>query len=103
MEYKIIWTNLAFISLDKNIELLREKWSEKIISIFLDKIDVFSKQIENNPLHFPKYTEHPNYHKAIIHKNISIFYRVDNIRFIVYINLIWGNKQNPNHLLKLLK
>ena len=103
MEYKIVWTNLAFISLDNNIEILLNNWSEEIVSIFLDNIETFSKQVKNNPLHFPKSTEYPNYRKAVVHKNISIFYRIDEINYLIYINLIWGNKQNPNNLFELLK
>lgn len=103
MEYSVIWTNLAFVSLDKNIEALNNNWTNKIVSIFLDKIEEFTQQVRSNPLHYPKSLAFPNYHKAVIHKNTSVFYKIDNKNSIVYINLIWVNKQNPEELFKLLK
>ena len=103
MEYNIIWTNLAFVSLDKSIEVVNNNWSDKIVSIFLDKIEEFTQLVRTNPLHYPKSLVFPNYHKAVIHTNTSVFYKIDDENYTVYINLIWDNKQNPEELLKLLK
>lgn len=102
MEYKIYWTDLAYISLDKNLEYLKTHWSKKVIIDFINRIEVISKQIKYNPLQFPKSTKHPKYHKALIHENVSMYYRIDKLESLVYITLIWANKQNPNTLNKLL-
>lgn len=103
MVYKIFWTNVGEVSLEKTLEFLHENWNENVVSDFLDRIDSISRQLEINPLIFPNSFKFSNYHKATIHKNVSLFYKIDNLTSTVYVSLIWSNKMNPNNLQKLLK
>jgi plasmid stabilization system protein ParE len=98
MVYKIIWTNVGLVSLDKNLDFISKKWNKKIVNDFLSRIDYIIKQIESNPHIFPTSTKFPRYNKVTVHKNVSLFYEVVDSNNVIYIVLVWSNKQNPKKL-----
>lgn len=99
-DFGIVWTRTGFNSFDVNIEFIKRKWNDKIIERFISRTNAIIKKISVNPFLFPKSKTYRKYHKAIIHKNITLFYRI--ISDKVYIILFWDNRQDPVFLRDLL-
>ena len=99
-DFDIVWTKTAFKSFDLNIEFIRIKWNDIIVERFISRTDEIVKNIKVNPLLYPRSISFKNYHKAIIHKNVSLYYRIDISK--IYLILFWDNRQNPKFLKELL-
>ncbi len=82
------------------LSYLMIKWNDRIVERFISRTDEIVKNIKVNPLLFPRSISFKKYHKAIIHKNISLYYRIDISK--IYIILFWDNRQNPKFLKELL-
>ena len=102
MVYDIKWTRIAYISLDTNIEFIKSNWSKEITNEFLILVDNTISIIKQNPKAFQISSTFPNYRKAIIHDNVSMFYKLDDTSSIIYISLIWPNRMDPKFLKELL-
>jgi len=99
-DFIIIWTRTGFNSFDVNIEFIKRKWNDKIVKRFISTIDVIIENIRINPFLYPKSTIHKKYHRVIIHKNTTMFYRI--IADKIYIILFWDNRQDPIFLKEIL-
>ena len=94
--YKIIWSDEALNNLKSIIAYLESRWSKKEISKFANLLDKNVNLIKDNPLLFPKSNRRKEYRKAVISKQISLYYMIDN-KSITIITL-WDNRQNPRKL-----
>lgn len=100
IEFEIIWTLTAYKSFDLNIEFIKRKWNDAIVKRFISKTDTTIEKLKINPFLYPKSSTFPKYHRAVIHKNVNLFYRIDPAQ--VYIFLFWDNRQDPKFLKELL-
>ena len=100
IEFEIIWTHTAYKSFDLNIEFIKLKWNDVIVKRFISKTDTTIEKLKVNPFLYPKSNTFPKYHRAVIHKNVNLFYRIDPTQ--VYIFLFWDNRQDPKFLKELL-
>jgi plasmid stabilization system protein ParE len=101
MGYKIIYSNLATKTIDDNLNYLINNWSIKSSAKFLDKVDKTIVLLLENPEFYPFWNTSNNIRKAIIVKQITLFYKVK--ENTIEILLFWNNYQNPEKLLKLIK
>jgi len=101
MDYKIEYSNLATATLDSNIKYLLNNWPVSSSIKFLDKVEETILLINNNPEIFPKWNDNLNLRKAVIVKQITMFYNIK--KDTIEILLFWNNYQNPNKLLDLIK
>jgi len=99
-DFDVIWTRTGFNSFDVNIEFIKRKWNNTIVERFISSTELLIERIRINPFLYPKSTIYKKYHRAIIHKNVTIFYRIIDDR--VYIILFWDNRQDPIFLKELL-
>jgi len=100
IDFEIIWTRTAYKSFDLNIEFIKKKWDDIIVKRFIFDADKAIEKLKINPLLYPMTITFPKYHRAIIHKNVSLFYRHSSTK--VYILLFWENRQDPKFLKELL-
>jgi plasmid stabilization system protein ParE len=86
MDYKLFWTDEAIRNLEEIYDYLDARWTKREVDIFKTKL---SKQIDliiGNPKLFPVSTFQPRLRKAVLSKQTSIFYEVNNDTiFIAYI------------------
>lgn len=101
MDYKIIYSNLATETIDDNLNYLINNWPIKSSTKFLDKVDKTIILLLENPEFYPFWNASKNLRKAIIVKQITMFYEVK--QDTIEILLFWNNYQNPEKLLKLIK
>ena len=96
---RVIWAPTARKSLRSTVDLLSERWNERIKGEFLNQLNFRIKQIQRNPELAPTFEDSP-VRKLSIHKNVSLFYlnQPDAIRLL----LIWDNRQDPAGLYRSL-
>lgn len=73
---KVIWTNSALSSFSEILDFLEITWGEKYIQEFYLLTEKTISQIQENPFQFKASQKHPDVRKGLIHKHVSIFYRV---------------------------
>lgn len=97
--YKLIWSDEALRNLKKIIEYLERRWSEKEVSKFSKLLDNNLELISAKPLLFPVSQDFPQFRKAVISPQTSIYYEVVNEE--IHLITLFDNRQNPNKLKKL--
>ena len=93
----INWTPEAERTFLQNLEYLTYRWSNSVITDFLNKVDDSLQVIASNPKAFPPYKSTPDIHKCVITSQITVYYRIvdeDTIDLLTF----WNNYQNPDKL-----
>jgi plasmid stabilization system protein ParE len=99
MVYEIVWTVKAEESFTENMGYLEEKWTEremrKFAAIVEDKIMLLSKQpnIGNS-----RSKKHPNIRHTVLHKRVSLIYRVKPKHKKIELLLFWNTYRYPAKL-----
>ena len=87
----------------KNIEILFNhlelKWSEKVKKKFALKLYDTLKIIQISPESFPKSGHNPNYHKCVLSKQTTIYYRHSSKQ--IRILSLFDTRQNPTKINKI--
>ena len=100
MDYKVIYSDLAIETLDKNMSYLKNNWSTKSAVNFLDKVEKTISLIGDNS-HFFSLWRETNKRKAVTVKQITMFYEVK--KETINILLFWNNYQNTDSIKALIK
>jgi plasmid stabilization system protein ParE len=93
---QIIWSPEADDDFSCILSYLSENWQNKVALNFINELDNVIKQIKNNPLQFPLFSNSMKVHRCVISKHNSIFYM--NESPIIYILRIFDTRQNPDNL-----
>ncbi len=91
----IIWSEDAIIDYHQNIDYLITEWSEKLAAEFIEDVEGVLELIKIQPEIYPISNYH-NIRKAVIRKQISLFYEVKGQK--IFLVRFWNNYQNPNNL-----
>jgi plasmid stabilization system protein ParE len=92
---EVIWTDDAEADLIENLNYLIKEWSEKSASNLIKEIDAVIEMIQINTELYTL-TEIPSVRKAVIRKQISLYYKIDGSK--LYVLRIWNNYKNPDFL-----
>ena len=92
---KIFWTPIGLESLKESESFILQHWNQKVLEHFLTLVDKRINQLASNPKLAPIVSS-TEYRKLVIHKNISIFYKVETD--FIKILLVWDNRQDPTVL-----
>ena len=101
MTYKITFSPLPKITYQKNIHYLDNNWPLKSKVKFITNISKTVFLIKDNPEFFPKWKTNNNIRKAVIVKQITMFYKIE--KDTIEILLFWNSYQNPDKLKELIK
>lgn len=86
MDYKIFWTEEAIRNLEEIIDYLSNTWSEREVIRFKEKLGRIVIHIRSNPLMFPRSEFQPRLRKAVLSKQVSVFYEIrEQFVYLVYI------------------
>ncbi|MBK6275221.1 MAG: hypothetical protein IPF58_11240 [Saprospirales bacterium] len=100
MVEEIIWSTKASITFDENIKFLEEFWSDNEVERFVNHADISIDLIKHHPLAFPKYKKYYNIRKALVVKQVSLFYKYypkqKKIQLLFSL-IIFRNHQNLNY------
>ena len=95
---RVYFSNLAEANLKDICDYLQQKWNRKVRTDFLAKLDRKIQQIATNPLSCPKSNELGGFHKCVVTKQISLFYRIELSAEEIEIIVIFDTRQNPDKL-----
>ncbi len=96
--YKLIWSDEALENLKGIIEYLEKSWTTREIKKFARLLDKNLNLIRVNSKSFPKSGQSEDFWRAVISKQVSIIYQIENQG--IQIISIFDNRQNPNRLKK---
>jgi len=93
MSFEIRFSPKAEDTFDAVVDQLTLKWGDKYVNKFKLKATASIKLIAQTPLIYPIAKENPSSRKCVLHKNCSMYYRVNgNIVEVLY---FWDNRQDP--------
>lgn len=94
MSFEIKFSPKAETTFNDIIIQLEQRWGDKFVNKFKDKVAKSLDLIAETPLVYPVAQENPALRKCVLHKNSSLFYRIYNDKIeIVY---FWDNRQEPS-------
>jgi hypothetical protein len=94
----VIWSAKAKITFFNVLDYLDKNWSKKEITQFNLRTEIVLSAIKRNPGIFPFSSKHKEIRKAIVDKNNSFFYKVDQYNKKIYLLTFFDNRQNPDRL-----
>ena len=83
------------------ISYLKERWNQKVVDEFLQKLEIFYRIISINSRSFGYYDKRKNIRKYAISKQNIIYYRSS--KNIIEIVTVFDTRQNPRKLKKIIK
>ena len=96
MDYKIFWTEEAVQNLEEIIDYLQTNWTQREVENFKAKLSKQIDQIKSHPRMFPISTFQPRLRKAVLSKQTSIFYEINDKE--LYLAYIFVNYKNTERL-----
>ena len=100
---KIVWTKLALATYKEILENLDFRWSKKEIESFVKLTNEILSSINEDRIVHQCINTKLGVRKSIVHKNVSMFYNIDESGNTLYIITFFNNRMNPKVLMKLLK
>ncbi len=100
MNYKIISSYIAKITLHQNTEYLKKEWTFKEVQNFINKIKEITIILKKDPFVFQKWEHNTTIRKIKVVKQVTLFYVIEGET--VEILLFWNNYKNPDDLKELL-
>ena len=95
MGFKVVWTNKALDTFAQNIAYLQEKWTEKEVNAFSNKVNDILSAIREQPLMYRKSEKLSNVHIGVIVKQVSLVYRVKPRKKEIELIAFLDNRQDP--------
>jgi len=93
--FKVVWTNKALDTFARNIAYLQEKWTEKEVNAFSNKVNDILSAIREQPLMYRKSEKLSNVHISLIVKQVSLVYRVKPRKKEIELIAFLDNRQDP--------
>jgi len=98
MVYNVIWSEEAESSFFLVIDDILSRWSVREASNFISRTEEVISQIVIHPYIFKEYEKDISIRHGILHKNTTMFYRVEENNSSIQIMLFWNSKRNPQSL-----
>jgi plasmid stabilization system protein ParE len=99
MVYNVIWTRKALESYVNNINYLERVWTDKEVKVFTalveKKIQLLSRQPE---IGTSRNTKQLQVRHTVLHKRVSLIYRVKTQKKEIELLLFWNTYQHPSRL-----
>ena len=93
MSFEIKFSPKAIKTFDAVVIQLSQRWGDKFVNKFKNKVSKSLDIIADAPFLYPIAPENTGLRKCILHKNCSMFYRINN-EFIEVV-YFWDNRQDP--------
>ena len=92
MDYKLHWSDESLKNLEEILDYLSSRWTQKEIDRFKHKLSRQLGLIIQNPYMFPVSTYNPYLRKAVLSKQTTIFYKIEDFKVsIAYLHI---NRKN---------
>ncbi len=93
----IVWSPRATADFERIVEYLLLEWGEIIAFDFAEDVDRVLNIVLLLPEVYPKLNAR-QIRKAVVVKQVSVFYRIDERNGEIRILRLWDNRQNPTKL-----
>ena len=96
MGRKVIWSPASEKDFEAILEYLQSRWTYRVISIFINKVDDNISLIVEDPKIFPIINEKLQIRKSVVTKHNALYYRINkqNIEIV----RLFDSRQNPHKL-----
>ena len=99
MVYKISWTPKAIESYISNMKYLESAWTEKEVKNFAALVERKIKILSGQPeIGASRNKKQVNVRHTVLHKRISLIYRVKPQKKEIELLLFWNSYQHPSRL-----
>ncbi|MBG7612037.1 hypothetical protein IU405_07225 [Polaribacter sp. BAL334] len=99
---EIIWTRLANNTFTEIFENLDFRWTKKEMKEFRNLTDSMLENIKNEKISHSIIIKRLEIRKAVLHRNVSLYYKIDRENNKIYVLTFFNNRMNPRTLQKLL-
>ena len=96
---EVIWSAKAKNTFYSVIEYLNENWTKKEIIQFIQRTLITINAISKNPGIFPASTKNKEVRRAIVDKNNSFYYRIDDNNQKIFLLTFFDCRQDPKKLI----
>jgi plasmid stabilization system protein ParE len=88
MDYSLRWTNESVKNLEEILNYITSNFTDNEVYKFKSKLIDVLDLISKNPLMFPSSNFYPNFRKAVISKQTTLFYVIEeNIIYLIHLHL----------------
>ncbi len=98
MAVTVFWSDQAKKTYADNIEYLKDAWTEKELKKFILRSEYVVLNIEGNPKLYSFSGKNKKIRRAIVNKQITLYYRFYPIKKMVVLLSFWNNHQDSKKL-----
>ena len=99
MVFEIIWTFKALESFENNIRYLEKEWTQKEIRSFISTVEEKLHILSHHPnLGSARNKSNKSIRLTVLHKKVSLIYRVKTRKKQVELLRFWNTMQDPTKL-----
>ena len=96
---EVIWSAKAKITFYSVIEYLNENWTKKELIQFNRRTLITINAIRKNPGIYPASSKSKDIRKAIVDKNNTFYYKIDDFNQKIYLLTFFDCRQDPRKLI----
>ncbi len=98
MAVTVFWSDQAKKTYASNIDYLKDAWGEKELKKFVLRSEYVVMNIEDNPKLYSISNKSKNIRKAVVNKQITLYYRYYSTKKTVILLSFWNNYQDGKKL-----
>jgi len=100
--YDVLWTDLADLSYDQELNFINIKFNVDEVIKFMDLVNNFIDTLESGIIE-GKISKETSMRSFVISKQTKLFFDVYEDRKVIELLLFWNNQKDPKDLKKILK
>ena len=101
MVFKVVWTPKALESYVANMNYLQQAWTEKELQDFAALVEKKIMLLSRQPyIGTARSKSHPDVRHTVLHKRVSLIYRVRVQKKEIELLLFWNTYRHPSKLRK---
>jgi len=98
MAVTVYWSDQAKKTYASNIDYLKDVWTEKELKKFILRSEYVVLNIEDNPKFYSTSNKSKNIRKAVVNKQITLYYRYYPVKKMVVLLSFWNTYQDGKKL-----
>lgn len=99
MVYKIVWTLKALQTYVDNMHYLQTRWTEREAKNFAVTVEKKLLVLSRQPgIGSPRNKKQQNIRHTVLHKRVSLIYRINNRKKEIELLRFWNTYQHPSKL-----
>ncbi|WP_299212973.1 hypothetical protein [uncultured Dokdonia sp.] len=100
--YDILWTELADLSYQQELDFINVKFNIDEVIKFMDLVSAFINKLESGIVE-GRISKTTNMRSFVISKQTTLFFDIYEDRMVIELLLFWNNQKDPENLKGILK